>query len=300
MVSGHTWLSVPGKCRPLTCWHSSVLVIERGARYLHGVVAGLRVFLHAQSLFRTQSGEANGQSHLAARFTFAAFHLRSGAARLSCAGRAACPGAVWPITYGARWRWLRIACLLLAGTAHYAGAQPATNVEAYQRLALDCLADVPDTIHVFQLQAPPQMPYLRTALVDRWHREGRTVFLADSTLGTPPARLPRLVYLVEERGVDYERAGRRQMRRAVRLGLRYTLLGADGRLLREDACLDRFDDMLRPSDQPVVETAAFPESQGAAPRAGWLRRYAQPAVLAAATAVTIYLFFSLRNNQPEG
>lgn len=190
------------------------------------------------------------------------------------------------------------AVVLLLATAQTASAQPATNMAAYQTLALDCLAEVPDTVRTFRLDAPAQMPYLRTALVDRWQREGRTVYLADSTARSAAADVPRLAYRIEESGVAYERAGRREMGRAVRLSLRYTLLGADGRLLHENACRDTFDDVLRRSDQATIETATFPETQGAAPRAGWLRRYVQPAVLAAATAVTVYLFFSLRNNQP--
>ena len=287
MASCNTWFPVPRKRRPLARSLESVPAIE------------LSKFERPRILKRVQD-DTERRHHRFSDLCKSVRRLQSVATRAALGRRGARLEAISPTRSGARWRWLLLVFLLLLGTSHYADAQPATNVEAYQTLAVDCLAGVPDTVRAFQLQAPSQMPYLRTALVERWQREGRTVFLADSTLGTTPARLPRLVFLIEESGVDYERAGRRQMRRAVHLGLRYTFLGADGRLLREDACRDRFDDMLRPADQSVVETAAFPESQGEAPRAGWLRRYAQPAVLAAATAVTIYLFFSLRDNQPEG
>lgn len=311
MVAGNTWFPILRKCRLLGWSQESILAIERGTECRYAAMTVLGAPLSKNCLPRTEPapdgirGSEESASEVAPLTRFPSTSAPettalSVAMLASLARRGTRPVSISPDRYEARWRWLLIVCLLLLGSPHYADAQPATNVEAYQTMALDCLGGVPDTVRAFQLQAPPQMPYLRTALLERWQQEGRTVFLADSTLGTTPARLPRLVYLIEERGVDYERAGRRQMRRFVRLGLRYTLLGADGRLLREDACRDRFGDMVRPADQPVVETAAFPESQGEAPRAGWLRRYAQPAVLAAATAVTIYLFFSLRDNQPEG
>ena len=53
-----------------------------------------------------------------------------------------------------------LACLALMPLSA-AFAQP-TNLEAYQKLALRCLAEAPDTTQAFWLDAPAQMPYLRT------------------------------------------------------------------------------------------------------------------------------------------
>lgn len=195
--------------------------------------------------------------------------------------------------------WMRagiaLACLALAPRAT---AQP-TNLEAYQTLALRCLAETPDTTQAFRLDAPAQMPYLRTTLAHRWREEGRALFLADSLQHASGPALPRLKYEIEEARVDYARARRKQLARTITLALRYTFTDAEGRLLREDRCLDAFTDTIRRRDREALEWEAFPETQGEAPPRGWLHRYLEPAVLAVATAVTVYLFFNIRSERTD-
>ena len=199
--------------------------------------------------------------------------------------------------------WMR-ALVLLGCLAPMAGRtvraqQPPTNLETYQTLALRCLASVPDTAQALALDAPALMPYLRTALTDAWRREGRALFLADTSFqasGPPP---PRLRYAIEEARVAYARARRKQLDRTVTLALRYTFTGADGRLLGEARCRETFTDTIRRADRTALETDAFPETQSDPPRAGWMRRYLEPAVLAAATAITVYLFFNLRSDRSD-
>ncbi len=187
----------------------------------------------------------------------------------------------------------------LAPTAWPAArAQPTpTNLEAYQTLALRCLAAVPDTASVVVLDAPALMPYLRTALTDAWRSDGRTLFLADSAAVGPAA--PRLAYAIEHVGVAYERARRKRLNRTVSLALRYTLTTAQGRLLDEARCSETFTDTIRRADHAALESEAFPETRGTLPRAGWMRRYLEPAALAAATAITVYLFFNLRSDRSD-
>ena len=188
-----------------------------------------------------------------------------------------------------------LACLVLTPLAA-ALAQP-TNLEAYQIVALRCLAETPDTTKAFRLDAPEQMPYVRTALTQRWRDEGRALFLADSLHRAPATA--RLRYEIEEARIAYERAPGKQFVRTVTLALRYTFTAADGRLLREDRCRDTFTDTIRRSDRAALEWDAFPETQGEAPRGSWIRRHLEPAILAVATAVTVYLFFNIRNDQTD-
>ena len=189
----------------------------------------------------------------------------------------------------------------LASTAWPAArAQPTpTNLEAYQTLALRCLAAVPDTATVVALDAPALMPYLRTALTDAWRNDGRTLFLADSSLQPAGPAVPRLAYAIENVGVEYARARRKQLNRAVSLTLRYTFTTAQGRLLDEARCSETFTDTIRRAERAALESEAFPETQGTLPRAGWMRRYLEPAALAAATAITVYLFFNLRSDRSD-
>ena len=179
------------------------------------------------------------------------------------------------------------------------GQAQTTNLAAYQTLALRCLAGVPDTVQTFRLDAPEQMLYLRATLVEQWQSEGRTLYLADSSFQNSSSLPPRLRYEIEQARVAYARAGRKRMDRTVTLGLRYTFIGSDGRLLRDDRCLDTFTDTLRRSDQAAIQTEGFPETQADAPPGSWRRRFLEPAVLAAATAVTIFLFFNLRSERTD-
>ncbi len=190
-----------------------------------------------------------------------------------------------------------LACLALMPPSA-AFAQP-TNLEAYQTLALRCLAEAPDTTQAFRLDAPAQMPYLRTALAQRWRDEGRVLFLADSLQHVSGPATARLRYEIEEAQVAYARAPRKQLVRTVTLALRYTFTAADGRLLREDRCRDTLTDTIRRSDRAALEWDAFPETQGEAPRGGWIRRHLEPAILAVATAVTVYLFFNIRSERTD-
>ncbi|QXD14225.1 hypothetical protein GQ464_012285 [Rhodocaloribacter litoris] len=171
-----------------------------------------------------------------------------------------------------------------------------TNLALYEAVALQCLAAVPDTARAFVLEAPETMPYLRTALVNRWQAEGRTVFLP----GAPGAGgLPGLRYTVETARVAYQKANGGRLARSVTLALRYTFSGADGRLLREARCQDTRTDVIPREALPRVETEAFPETRAEPPAPGWLRRYLEPVVITAATAVGIYLFFTLRSERAD-
>lgn len=193
--------------------------------------------------------------------------------------------------------WAVLSCLTLVPLSA-ALAQP-TNLEAYQILALRCLTEAPDTTQTFQLDAPAQMPYLRTALAQHWRGEGRVLFLVDSLHSGSGLATSRLRYEIEEARIAYARARRKQLVRTVTLALRYTFTAADGRLLREDRCRDIFTDTIRRSERETLEWDAFPETQGEIPGGSWIRRHLEPAVLAAATAVTVYLFFNIRSERTD-
>lgn len=194
---------------------------------------------------------------------------------------------------------LRVAAalVLLVGFGPSASQAQDTNQAIYQNLALRCLSDVPDTLQAFRLLAPSRMPYVRTALTQHWRRQGYRLFLADTAQA--PAPLPLLRYAVEEANVAYQRADGRRLHRQVELALRYTLTAADGALLRDAGCRETYEDTFRRSALTAVETTGFPETRADPPPAGWWRRYLEPAILTAATGITIYLFFSLRSLREE-
>lgn len=184
---------------------------------------------------------------------------------------------------------------LAAGPALARQAAGPTNMDVYRTLAHRCLAAVPDTIRAFVLAPSERMPYLSSALITAWQDEGRTLYVAD-TLG-PGRRLPVLTYAVDDARLAYASASRRRLTRTAVLALRYTLTAPDGRLLRADGCRETFEDTVPRAVHESLATPAFPETQAALPAAGWARRYLEPAVLVAATAVGAFLFFSLRSRR---
>ncbi|GIV58852.1 MAG: hypothetical protein KatS3mg042_1765 [Rhodothermaceae bacterium] len=176
-----------------------------------------------------------------------------------------------------------------------ARAQP-TNQALYEEMALACLEAVPDTARAFRLDAPAAMPYLHTALVQRWQTRGYAVYTPDAP-ASPPR--PWLRYAVETARVAYAKADGGRLRRTVTLALRYTFAAPDGRLLRDDRCEQTRTDTIPRDALARIESEAYPETQGTPPGPGWVRRYLEPAVLTAATAVGLYLLFTLRSDRAD-
>lgn len=168
-----------------------------------------------------------------------------------------------------------------------------TNLSLYQELAIDCLGEIPASFDSLTLNAPERMPYVRSALITHWQDDGRTIFQTDST-----AARPQLTYEIEDARVLYDRDGR-DLAREIVLALRYSLMDPAGRIVADDRCVERHSDVIARDALTVVQEAAYAETQGEAPQGGWFRRYVEPAVIAAATAVAVYLFFTLRSRRAD-
>lgn len=186
---------------------------------------------------------------------------------------------------------------LVAISASPARAQEST-LSIYQQLARECMGELPSGIDSLQLEPTAQMPYLRSALIESWQSGGVEVYSVDSS---PPqaAHLPRLSFTVEDAVVQYVRADRRRINRQVRLGLQYSLTGPDGRIILDERCSRAAADIIDRTAVANIENRAYSETQGELPRAGWLRRIVEPAVITAAAAIGVYLFFTLRSQSAE-
>lgn len=202
----------------------------------------------------------------------------------------------WPALSGcAVFTHSLLTIVLAAFSAPQAGAQPATNAALYQDIALHCLGDVPNGLDRLILEAPSTLPFVRSALVSAWQEADIEIFIDEGA----EVEGPRLSYSIEEAGVDYLRADRR-LARSVRLALRYSLVGDDGRVIVDDVCRDARHDYIMQDDVSTVESDAYRETQGQLPPAGWFRRVLEPAVVTAASAVAVYLFFVLRSSDGGG
>ena len=182
-----------------------------------------------------------------------------------------------------------IAALFLAAAP---AAAQTPNLALFQEMAVSCLGELPPSVKSVVLDAPDEMPYVRSALIAAWRDDGRQVYLADAP-GT------RLAYAIEEATVTYARQ-ERGLSREVRLTLAYTMTGDDGRVVADERCASQRVGTLDAEDLDVVENEAFPETQADLPRAGWGRRLLEPAVLTAAAGVAVFLFFSLRSGGGDG
>ncbi len=182
------------------------------------------------------------------------------------------------------------------------GASPAraqdTNLSIYQGLALECLGELPSDVDTLALEASAQMPYLRSALVERWKSNGHEVYFVDDS-PLHAANLPRLAFSVEDASVVYAPAGRRRLDRILRLGLQYSLTDRDGRIILDEHCAKDAADTIDRTAVAHVEDRAYAETQGDPPRAGWVRRIVEPVVIMTATAIGVYLFFTLRSQSAD-
>lgn len=176
--------------------------------------------------------------------------------------------------------------------------QPPTNIEIYQRLANECLAALPDAIQALTFEAPSSMPFIQSGLLAQWQEENKTIYLADSTHQAPQP-LAKLSFTVPSAQVAYARLSRRSMQRTVKLSTHQTLTAADGSILRDSLCERQHVDSLKTSERKRIESDAYPITRGTPPKAGWPRRWLEPLVLTAATAVSVYLFFNLRSNSSD-
>lgn len=195
-----------------------------------------------------------------------------------------------------------LCAFLTIGIFSMSSAPPAraqdTNLAVFQQLAIECLGDLPSGIDTLVLDPGSRMPFLRTALIETWKMGGHEIYAIDTT---PPqaAHLPRLAFTVEDAGVTYTRADRRRLNRRIRLGLRYSITDSDGRIITEDLCAEALSDTIDSAAVARFENEAYAETQGELPRAGWLRRIVEPAIITAATAIGVYLFFTLRSQSAD-
>ncbi len=156
-------------------------------------------------------------------------------------------------------------------------------------MAVECLGTLPPQVGRFVLEPTDEMPYVRSALIETWQADDREIYLSDAS-----ADEARVAYDVETAEVTYERRGR-QLAREVRLTLHYSVANADGRVLADDRCTRIRADVIPRAQVDAVETASYPETRAELPAGGWTRRVLEPAVVTAATAVAVYLFFTLRS-----
>lgn len=168
-----------------------------------------------------------------------------------------------------------------------------TNLGVYQELAISCIVPRTDAFESFRLDADERMPYLVSALHERWSDAGQQVYIADSVRTAGPL----LRYRIGDAGVAYRRIGNDTSERTIRLALEMRITAENGRLLFDDLCDRRYTDRVRTRRLAALQHPAYSETQAQPPPAGRWRRFVEPAVLGAAMGAVVYLFFTVRSGE---
>ena len=189
---------------------------------------------------------------------------------------------------------------LLFGFCSISAAAQTTNADILRRLAADCLSPVAAPYSSLTLHSDPLNPFLNQAVISQLRDSGKEVFLVmlpavSDSLNRSPGDMS-LTYFVQDARVGYEADGRRHVTRTIDLELSYLLVAPDSKVIADSTCTRRYDDRIRRADLDAIENETIPITQGERPKRGFLRRYAEPIVVAGATAVAVYLFFNVRSD----
>lgn len=187
--------------------------------------------------------------------------------------------------------------MTLAGTPD--SRAQSTNAEILQQLAVGCLPPDATSFRGLTVRSDRQHSFLDQAIVGSLANRGLDVYLeagVDHDSTSNPAHTAFLTYFVREAVVRYERKGRRRISREIALEMGYILQDSTGRVAADSTCADAYSDEILRTQLDAVESESIPVTRGERPRGSWIRRYAEPVIVGAATAVAVYLFFNVRSD----
>lgn len=172
-----------------------------------------------------------------------------------------------------------------------------SNMKVFENLAITCMDFIPSEVDSLILDPPDELPFVTTTLIKHWQEHEMTLFYADSLHSL---RQPfRLSWQMSNASISYARERRKTLSRSAKLALRYTFLDPTGKIIAHDSCDEFFTDTIPKRVVSQLESELYPETQGALPPESWFRRHLEPIIIAAATALTAFLFFNLRNDSTD-
>ncbi|MCY4224671.1 MAG: hypothetical protein OXF06_07520 [Bacteroidetes bacterium] len=172
-----------------------------------------------------------------------------------------------------------------------------SNMNVFENLGIACMDFIPSKVDSLILDPPDELPYVTTTLIKHWQEHDMTLFYADSLHSS---RQPfRLSWQMSNASISYTRERRRTLSRSAKLALRYTFLDPTGKIIAQDSCNESFTDTISERIVSQIESEIYPETQGDLPPKGWVRHHLEPIIIAAATALTAFLFFNLRNDSTD-
>ncbi len=184
-----------------------------------------------------------------------------------------------------------------------AAGQPA-NGDIIGQLAADCVTSALAAADTVRLVPDQRYEFIRTAVVGAIQNDGTIVVISPASPEAAPQQSSRtrphawLRYRIEKSEIRYTKAGD-ALAREIFVDTRVLATMSDHSVAVDSLCAGSFEDEIQPADVQDVEDSSQPLTIGRRPDKGWLRRIAEPAVVAAASAVAVYLFFNVRSDRNE-
>jgi len=196
------------------------------------------------------------------------------------------------------WRDLIIILTLVLSSGCSPLLAQETHVERLQRAGVECLGTIPGIFDQLHLEPSERAPYVRSALVNYWTEEEKTIFLGEQTSGQ--MNLPTLQYTVDGAGIEFGKVKSGRVSRTAFLGIQYLLMSPDSQVLADSRCDVSVSDTLSVEMARVFRDARYPETDIQPSERNWFKRVLQPAVVIGAAAVGTFLLFNLRSTQSDG
>ncbi len=169
-------------------------------------------------------------------------------------------------------------------------AQP-TNRDVIVSLVGNCVSNTIASDSSVAYSYSGSTGFIESGVVAAWLSEGKSVRVHDNA-----SKEKHLEFQTTNIAVQYRRSSRSTVDREVSVSTIGTVRDADGTIIESIDCPDSFRDTVDRHQLDSIEDSEIPLTQGTRPSRGFVRKYLQPVVVAAASAVTVYLFFSIRSN----
>lgn len=169
-----------------------------------------------------------------------------------------------------------------------------TNREVMISLVSTCLAPAIEDESTLSYTYRGSESFVEAGVVAGWLQDGKSVSIFSG--GDSQPAVSHLDFSVTDLDVAYERASKHTVGRTVSVVVMGTHRNSDDQILHAIDCPASFEDVLDRNSLSLVEDTELEVTTAEHPSQGVIRKYVQPVIVGAASAVTVYLFFTIRSS----
>jgi hypothetical protein len=183
--------------------------------------------------------------------------------------------------------------------------QPKTNLEVIQGVVSDLANELVEKCTLSSEQGvlvrfrnPDSSWVMTDAFLQSLKRKNHRVYLSSST---PEGKTQTLDVALFDAAVEYGRAfresflGKRKSERTVVARISANVRSENDEVLFAGGLTRTFRDTVYVRDISDLETPSLPITHGAEPRGGFIDEFFEPVIIIGASAVAVYLFFTVRS-----